>query len=69
VTIDASGVFRIAIGSATGMTGVIPLMNFKFTTRNAGAGFVYLSGLDLSGVDGTSLTGVTSVTRFPLVFK
>ncbi len=69
VALDGSGVLRIAIGSATGMTGVIPLVNLKFTTRSAGSGFVYLSALDVSGVDGKSLIGVTSVTRFPLVFK
>ena len=62
VTLTTSGVIRVAIGSATGMTGAVPVLNLKITSRSAAGGFIYLYGLDVAGVDGTSLTAATTST-------
>lgn len=69
VVLTTSGVIRVAIGSATGMTGAVPVLNLKITSRTAASGYVYLYGLDLAGVDGSSLTSSTTSTRLPIVFR
>jgi hypothetical protein len=69
VTFTTSGVLRVAIGSATGMTGQVSVLNLKITSRVAVSGFIYLYGLDIAGVDGSSLTAATSSTRLPIVFR
>jgi hypothetical protein len=63
-------VVRVSIGSATGMTGSIPLVNFKLVSRVVGTnGIIAINGLDLSGVDARSLTGATSSTRIPFIIR
>jgi hypothetical protein len=69
VTQTSSGVIRIALGAATGMTGSVAVLNLKLVNRTATSGYIYLYGLDLSAVDGSSLTSVTSSTRIPIVIR
>jgi hypothetical protein len=61
---------RIVIGSATGMSGMIPLVTFRIAGRTAGtSGLISLSALDVSGVDASVLTPNSTSTRFPYVFR
>jgi hypothetical protein len=63
-------VIRVVIGSATGMSGSIPLVTFRIVGRTVGTtGLIALTALDVSGVDASSLTANTSSTRIPFVFR
>jgi len=39
------------------------------TSRTAGSGLMFIYALDISGVDGSNLTGQTQSTRVPVVFR
>ena len=66
----ATTVVRVSIGAATGMTGSIPLLNFRLVSNVVGTyGFISINALDLSAVDATSLTAATTSTRVPFVIR
>jgi hypothetical protein len=65
----SSGVVHIAIASATGFTGIVNLVTVKVVSRSAGSGLMFLYALDVSGIDGSNLTGQTQSTRVPVVFR
>jgi hypothetical protein len=66
----ASGIYRISIGAASGMTGTVSLLNVRFVSRLANTtGWLTLYALDVAGVDGGNLTPVTTSTRIPIVFR
>jgi len=65
----SSGVIHMSIASATGFTGVVPLVTVKTVSRTAGSGLLFLYALDVSGVDGSNLTGQSQSTRVPVVFR
>jgi hypothetical protein len=67
---NQGGVIRISLGSANGMTGVVPVLNFKILARSANTvGWLNLFALDVSGVDGTSMTAQSTSTRLPYVIR
>jgi len=65
----SSGVIHMSIANATGMTGVVNLVTIRVVSRTASSGLLYLYALDVSGIDGSSLTGQTQSTRVPVVFR
>ena len=65
----SSGVVHMSIANATGFTGVTNIMTIKVTSRTAGSGLMFVYALDISGIDGSSLTGQTQSTRVPVVFR
>ena len=65
----SSGVIHMSIASATGFTGVVNLVTVRVVSRNAGNGLLFLYALDVSGVDGSSLTAQTQSTRVPVVIR
>ncbi|HEV8217277.1 MAG TPA: hypothetical protein VGP95_15620, partial [Gemmatimonadaceae bacterium] len=65
----SSGVVHMSIANATGFTGVVNIMTIKVTSRTAGSGLLFIYALDVSGIDGSSLTGQTQSTRVPVVFR
>ena len=65
----SSGVMHMSIASATGFTGVVNLVTIKVISRNAGSGLLFLYALDVSGIDGSNMTGQTQSTRVPVVFR
>jgi len=65
----SSGVVHMSIANATGFTGVVNIMTIKVTSRTAGSGLMFVYALDISGIDGSSLTGQTQSTRVPVVFR
>ena len=65
----SSGVVHMSIANATGFTGVTNIMTIKVTSRSAGSGLMFIYALDISGVDGSNLTGQTQSTRVPVVFR
>ncbi|HMA25759.1 MAG: hypothetical protein ACM37U_04435, partial [Gemmatimonas sp.] len=70
VSVPASGLWRISVGSANGMTGSVRVLSFKFIGRAVNTtGWLTFYALDVSDVDGTSLTAQTSSTRLPFVFR
>ena len=70
VSSPASGVIRISVGAANGMTGSIPVLNLKIVGRSANtSGWLNLFALDVSAVDGTSMTTQSTSTRLPYVIR
>ena len=70
VNFTTSGVLRISVAAATGMTGAIPVLTLKLLGRNAGTtGWLRLYGIDVSGIDGRDLTAQTTSTRLPIVIR
>jgi hypothetical protein len=70
VNVSASGLLRISVGSATGMTGNVPVLNLKIIGRTVNTiGWLNLYALDVSDVDGNSLTAQSSSTRVPFVIR
>jgi hypothetical protein len=70
VSISSSGLMRISVGSANGMTGSIQLLGLKIVGRGTGAtAWLDLFALDVSDVDGNSLTAQSSSTRLPIVIR
>lgn len=70
VNFTTSGVVRISVAAASGMTGAIPVLNLKLLGRTAGiVGFLRLYAVDVSGVDGRDLTPQTTSTRLPIVIR
>lgn len=70
VVSNQGGVIRISVGSANGLTGVVPVLNFKFVGRATNTtGWLNLFALDVSGVDGTSMTTQSTSTRLPFVIR
>lgn len=65
----SSGVVHITIANATGFTGLVNLVTIKVISRTPGSGLIFLYALDVSGVDGSSLTARTQSTRVPVVFR
>jgi hypothetical protein len=65
----SSGVVHMSIANATGFTGIVNLITVKVVSRSAGSGLLFLYALDVSGVDGSSLTGQSQSTRVPVVFR
>jgi hypothetical protein len=65
----SSGVIHMSIASAAGMTGVVNLVTIRVVSRNAGSGLLFLYALDVSGIDGSSLTAQTQSTRVPVVMR
>ena len=65
----SSGVIHMSIANATGMTGVVNLVTIRVVSRNAASGLLFLYALDVSGVDGSSLTAQTQSTRVPVVIR
>jgi hypothetical protein len=65
----SSGVIHMSIADATGMTGVVNLVTIKVVSRSAASALLFLYALDVSGIDGSSLTGQTQSTRVPVVFR
>jgi len=65
-----NGVIRVSVGSANGMTGVVQVLKLKFVGRTTNTvGWVNLFALDVSGVDGTSMTTQSTSTRLPFVIR
>src|SRR5439155_1611904 len=52
----SSGVVHMSIASATGFTGAVNVITIKVVSRNPGSGLLFLYALDVSGVDGSSMT-------------
>lgn len=70
VNFTTSGVFRISVAAATGMTGAIPVLNLKLIGRTLGiVGWLRLYPVDVSGVDGRDLTPQSTPTRLPIVIR
>jgi hypothetical protein len=70
VNVSASGLLRISVGSATGMNGNVRVLNLKIIGRTVNTiGWLNLYALDVSDVDGNSLTAQTSSTRVPFVIR
>jgi hypothetical protein len=70
VNITPANVIRISLGAAAGMTGSIRVLNLKIVGRLANTtGWINLFALDVSDVDGSSLTAQSSSTRLPFVFR
>jgi hypothetical protein len=70
VSSPTGGVIRISIGSANGFTGVVPALNLKFIGRTTNTtGWFNLFALDVSGVDGSSMTTQSTSTRLPFVIR
>jgi hypothetical protein len=70
VNVSASGLLRISVGSATGMNGNVRLLNLKIIGRTVNTiGWVNLYALDVSDIDGNSLTAQSSSTRVPFVIR
>ena len=65
----SSGVVHMSIANATGFTGQVNLITIKVVSRIADSGLLFLYALDVSGIDGSSLTGQTQSTRVPVVFR
>jgi uncharacterized protein YjdB len=66
----AGSTFRISVGAATGITSAVPVLSLKIIGRTSGTtGFLSLTALDVSAVDGTDLTPLTTSTRLPIVIK
>ncbi len=65
----SSGVIHMSIASATGFNGVVNVVTIRVVSRSAGNGLLYLYALDVSGVDGSNLTGQSQSTRVPVVFR
>jgi hypothetical protein len=67
---SSTGVLRVSVSSATGMTGTVALVNLKIVGRASGlVGWLTFTALDVSGVDGTDMTRQITSTRLPLVIK
>jgi len=65
-----TGLWRISLGSASGMTGSIRVLNLKLIGRTVNTtGWLTFYVLDVSAVDGTSLTAQSSSTRLPFVIR
>ena len=70
VNMSTSGVLRISIGAANGMTGSVGLVNLKLISRTPGTvGWLGLYALDVSAVDGTNITSQATSTRVPFVIQ
>jgi hypothetical protein len=70
VNVSSPGVLRVSVSSATGMKGIIELVNFKIVGRASGvAGWLTFTALDVSAIDGTDMTSQITSTRLPLVIK
>lgn len=70
VNLVSSGLFRISIGAATGFTGSVQVLKLKIVGRSVNTiGWLNLFALDVSAVDGSSLTAQTTATRLPLVIR
>jgi len=70
VSISSSGLLRISVGSASGITGSVRVLSLKIIGRSAGAvGWLNLFALDVSDIDGNSLTAQSSSTRLPFVIR
>jgi hypothetical protein len=70
VNVSASGLVRISVGAAAGMTGSVPVLNLKFVGRSTNTiGWLNLYALDVSDVNGNSLTAQSSSTRVPFVIR
>jgi hypothetical protein len=66
----SGGVLRISVGSATGMNGNVRVLNLKIIGRTVNTiGWLNLYALDVSDVDGNSLTAQSSSTRLPFVIR
>jgi len=66
----AGSTFRISVGSATGITTAAPVLALKIVGRTPGTtGFLSFTALDVSAVDGTDLTPLTTSTRLPIVIR
>lgn len=65
----SSGVIHMSIASATGFTGVVTLVTLRMVSKVADSGTLFLYALDVSGIDGSSMTGQTQSTRVPVVFR
>jgi hypothetical protein len=65
-----SGVFRISVGSANGIGSALQVLNLRVVGRATGiVGYVYLYMLDVSAVDGSNITALTTSTRVPIVIR
>jgi hypothetical protein len=70
VNLSPTTVFRISLGAATGMTGSIRVLNLKIVGRSVNTiGWLNFFALDVSDVDGSSLTAQSSSTRLPFVIR
>ena len=70
VNLTPNNVFRISLGTATGMTGTIRVLNLKIVGRSVNTvGWLNFFALDVSDVDGSSLTAPSSSTRLPFVIR
>lgn len=70
VSISSSGLLRISVGSANGITGSVRVLSLKIIGRAAGAvGWLNLFALDVSDIDGNSLTAQSSSTRLPFMIR
>jgi hypothetical protein len=70
VNISPTNVMRISVASATGMTGSIRVLNLKIVGRSINTvGWLNFFALDVSDVDGSSLTAQSSSTRLPFVIR
>jgi hypothetical protein len=70
VNVPAVGFWRISVGSASGMTGNVTVLRLKIVGRSVNTtGWLTFYALDVSGIDGTSLTAQSSTTRLPFVIR
>lgn len=70
VSSPATGLIRISLGAANGMTGSVTVLNLRLIGRTVNTtGWLHLYALDVSGVDGTSLTTQSTSTRLPFVIR
>jgi hypothetical protein len=70
VNISPTNVIHISVASATGMTGSIRVLNLKIIGRSINtAGWLNFFALDVSDVNGSSLTAQSSSTRLPFVIR
>jgi hypothetical protein len=66
----SSGLFRISLGAANGITSSVLVLRLKLIGRaTTTVGWLTLFALDVSGVDGGDLTPQTTSTRLPVIFR
>jgi hypothetical protein len=65
----SSFVVHMSIANPTGFKGVVNLVTIKVVSQVADSGVLFLYALDVSGIDGSNMSGQTQSTRVPVVFR
>jgi hypothetical protein len=65
-----SGILRVSLASASGVTGIMTILTLTVTTPTAGAsGFITLTLNDLVSTTGADLLPVSTSTRIPIIVQ